>query len=267
MKIKSSSLKLFFALIVLSVKVSAQSTGFINPTSPALPSGFSNAAWGMVSDTLWASVENLNNCRCPYLFLSWDGGATYTNINHQTGPFGTVDSWQMVGSDTDKWGHNWVDTEFSNANFRLKIANPSLTVYQGYSTFNFNIPAGAIINGIEVNTQFHGDSTFTIDYLNSLQVNVFYTTVEGIHCLGFSSPFIEVFPSLAHDKVTINALGFSQLSYSVYSMDGKLFYNKNTGTVDKVFSTDIMLNNFPPGIYILRLITNKGIEYRRFSVH
>jgi len=266
MKIKTFIIKLLFLIFLFSDDASAQSTGFINPTSPALPSGFSNAAWGMTSDTLWASVENLANCRCPYLYLSWDGGATYTSIIHNTGPFGTVDSWRMVGADTDKWGHNWVDTEFTNANFRLKIGNPTLTVYQGYSTFNFIIPSGATIAGIEVNTQFHGDSTFTVDYLNALQVNVFYFPPEGIANINARSNKINVFPNPAHDKLTLTAKGLSDLNYSLFSIDWKMMIEKNIGMISLDFSADIMLNNIPSGIYILRLISNEGIEYRKISI-
>ena len=66
MNIKSTILKLFVALLINSFMASAQSTGFMNPAATALPSGFSNAANGMVSDNLWASVEHFSGCRCPF---------------------------------------------------------------------------------------------------------------------------------------------------------------------------------------------------------
>lgn len=266
MKFKLLAVKIFLILSVVNIKVSGQSTGFINPTSTALPSGFSNAVYGMVSDTLWATLENLSNCRCPYLYLSWDGGATYTSVVENTGQFDTMDTWRMVGSPTDTWGHNWVDSEFSNSNFRLKIANPSQTVFQGYSTFNFNIPTGAIINGIEVNVQFHGDPLFTIDYLNALLVDVFYTSIEGIPSVISLSNKINLFPNPAYDKLTLTMNGISDLSYSLFSIDGKMIIEKNIGTINSDVSTDIMLNNIPSGIYILRLISKEEVEYRKIVI-
>jgi hypothetical protein len=177
-----------------------------------------------------------------------------------------MDTWRTVGSDTAKWGHNWVDTEFSNNNFRFKISNPSMQIFQGYSTFNFNIPTGATIDGIEVEVQWHGDSAYVTDYLNALQINVFYTSIEGIPTVTSLSNKINLFPNPAHDKVTLTTTKISNLSYSLFSTDGKIINERNIGAINSDFSTDIMLNDIPSGIYILRIISNEGIEYRKIAV-
>lgn len=59
--------------------------------------------------------------------LSWDGGPTYTTSGYDTGELTTSeDVIYTLGGATDKWGRIWADTEFSDANFRLRINADSL---------------------------------------------------------------------------------------------------------------------------------------------
>jgi type II secretory pathway pseudopilin PulG len=52
--------------------------------------------------------------------LSWDGGTTWTTA--KTGNNLTTSSATYVyGGATDNWGRTWTDTNFSNANFRVRI--------------------------------------------------------------------------------------------------------------------------------------------------
>ncbi len=54
--------------------------------------------------------------------LSWDGGATWTAAN-TTPVLNDSESTFLLDGETDTWGRTWSDTEFSDANFRLRITN------------------------------------------------------------------------------------------------------------------------------------------------
>jgi len=54
--------------------------------------------------------------------LSWDGGTTWTAAK-STGTLGTVDAVHMRGAAGDTWGRTWSNTDFSDANFRVRITN------------------------------------------------------------------------------------------------------------------------------------------------
>src|ERR1041385_1012733 len=161
-------------LILASFSSAQSSTGFMSPTSTTAPNGWTNPANAYVSDDVYTTVAHQSGCRCPFLYLSWNNGMNYTSSN-LVGPFGTSDASQVAGSPTTLWGHSWVQSEFSNANFVFKIANPSTLIEQGYNNFNFNIPMGATIDGIEVKVEEHGDSAFTMEFIDLVQVNVYYT--------------------------------------------------------------------------------------------
>ncbi len=266
---KNIVLKIVNTLVALLFTVgivSAQSTGFMNPTDTALPHGWTNPLFGMDSDANWATAPHTSGCNCPFLYLSWNKGATYTS-SELAGPFDTIDSWEHVGSPTDLWGRTaWVDTEFSNTNFRLEIANSSTLIVQGYQDFNLSVPSGATINGIVVKVLFHGNAGFTTDFLNALEVSVYYTTITGINSTRAISENIDLFPNPAHANVTIHSMGHSQLRYSIFSLDGRMVADKNEGMIDPDFSTEINLADFPRGIYIIRLSGNEETVYRKLVI-
>ncbi|MCJ7509914.1 MAG: hypothetical protein MUP14_03385, partial [Dehalococcoidia bacterium] len=54
--------------------------------------------------------------------LSWDGGTTWTAAK-TTANLTTSQQTYTLGSVSDNWGHTWSSTEFSNANFRLRITD------------------------------------------------------------------------------------------------------------------------------------------------
>lgn len=53
--------------------------------------------------------------------LSWDGGANYTGSGKNTGPLTGSDVIYTLGGAADLWGRAWADTEFSDANFRVRV--------------------------------------------------------------------------------------------------------------------------------------------------
>jgi hypothetical protein len=265
---KNITLKIvsFLSIILFTVGItSAQSTGYMFPTDTALPHGWTNPLFGMDSDGDWSTVTHGAGCNCPWLYLSWNKGVTYTG-SKLVGPFDTSDSWELGSQDTSLWGHSWVDTELSNTNFRLKIQNPGLSVSQGYQDFNFTIPSGAIIHGIRVDVLAHGNSGFTIFYLNAFKVDVFYTVATGVSSKITYSDNIELYPNPVHNNLTINVTGLSQLKYSLFSIDGKMVLDRNEGSIGNDFTTNISIEGISPGIYILRLENNFGTEYRKVVV-
>lgn len=52
--------------------------------------------------------------------LSWDGGATWTNTI-TSGTLSTAETIYIVGGVTNTWGRTWTDSNFSNANFRVRL--------------------------------------------------------------------------------------------------------------------------------------------------
>ena len=54
--------------------------------------------------------------------VSWDGGATWT-ATKTTPTLTTSEVTYTLGSTSDTWGRTWADTDFSNANFRLRITD------------------------------------------------------------------------------------------------------------------------------------------------
>jgi hypothetical protein len=245
--------------------INAQNTGFQNPTDTTAPKGWTNPTYAFISDNSWATVAHGPGCNCPFVYLSWNKGVTYTK-SKLFGPFDTIDSWQTIGGDTAKWGHSWVDTELNNNNFRLKITNPGLTISQGYSDFNLSLPPNVTIDGIAVKMQAHGDSAFTIFYLNNIEVNVFYTLPLGEGVARASINNISVYPNPAHEKITLQVNGYSAFSYSLFSVDGRRIIANEMIYPGNDFTYTIPLNTISPGIYILRIINDAGVNYSKVVI-
>jgi hypothetical protein len=53
------------------------------------------------------------------VFLSWDGGATWTAAK-ESGALTDVDVAYTLGGSSDTWGRTWSDTELSSSNFALR---------------------------------------------------------------------------------------------------------------------------------------------------
>jgi len=56
--------------------------------------------------------------------LSWDGRTSWTAAK-STGTLGTADATHMRGAASDAWGRTWSNTDFSDANFRVRITDVS----------------------------------------------------------------------------------------------------------------------------------------------
>ena len=258
--------KIYTLASVISIAICsfAQSTGFMSPTNTATPNGFTNANLAYVSDDQWSTVVHQSGCRCPFLYLSWNGGTNYTSSDI-LGPFGTTDAIQTAGNPTNTWGHAWTLSEFSNANFRLKIANPSTLIQQGYADFNFIIPNGATITGVEVRLEWHGDAGFTMEFLDHAQVNVHYLASTSTIDITNTDELLHVYPNPATEAVTLSTNGIGLLGYSLFSADGKLVA-QSSEQVSANADVQLSLIGISKGIYFLQVITDKGVLMRKIVV-
>ncbi|HEY6160275.1 MAG TPA: T9SS type A sorting domain-containing protein [Bacteroidia bacterium] len=259
---KIYTLSLSFSVSLFSF---AQSTGFMPPTSTAAPNGFTNANLAFASDDQWATVAHQSGCRCPFIYLSWNGGTNYTS-SQLLGPFGTTDQTSIAGSPTDTWGHPWTDTELSNTNFRLKIANPSTLIEQGYSDFNFTIPTGATINGIEVQLEWHGDANFTQEFLDQAMVNVFYTATTGIPQTIKLSQNISVYPVPAHDRLIIDLKDVKCSALSIIDLQGREVLSRSSSDVADQTLISLSVSDLPKGMYFLRITENNAVQNKKIII-
>jgi hypothetical protein len=71
--------------------------------------------------------------------LSWDGGTTWTTAKSTT-TLSTTEATYTLGSISDTWGRTWTSSNFSNANFRLRVidvaSNTSRDFFLDYVAVN-----------------------------------------------------------------------------------------------------------------------------------
>jgi len=72
----------------------------------------------------WADYATYNPRMC--VQLSWDGGTTWT-AGKTTADLTTSEQSRFLGTYQDTWGRTWSLTDFSNANFRLRITDVATT--------------------------------------------------------------------------------------------------------------------------------------------
>ena len=63
--------------------------------------------------------------------LSWDGGTTWTTAKNTATITGSEVTYTL-GTTADNWGRVWASTEFSNANFRLRVIDVDNTTTQTF---------------------------------------------------------------------------------------------------------------------------------------
>ena len=63
--------------------------------------------------------------------LSWDGGTSWTSSGYTTPTLTTTDAVVIIGGASVKWGRTWSPSDFSNANFVVRLTgNPSSNTVQ-----------------------------------------------------------------------------------------------------------------------------------------
>ena len=70
--------------------------------------------------TIEASSGTASSSVTADIDLSWNGGSNFTSVKTATRS-ATADSTTTHGSSADTWGRTWSGSEFSNANFRLRL--------------------------------------------------------------------------------------------------------------------------------------------------
>ncbi|HRY31550.1 MAG TPA: T9SS type A sorting domain-containing protein [Bacteroidales bacterium] len=180
-------LSLIILILTAHVDTIAQfSTGFKSPVGFSAPNGWTNPALAFHSDDQWTTAPHQSGCNCPFVYLSWNNGQNYTP-SQLFGPFGTADGIQLRGGSADTWGHNWTAAELSDAAFLLRLTNSSTLIQQAYK-FSMGVPAGAVINGIEVRLEGHGDANHSNDYVDHIEVNVHYSLLTLVDVFVESVP-------------------------------------------------------------------------------
>ncbi len=79
-----------------------------------------------------ARVDNASGAPRSCVQLSWDGGVTWTTAKNTTN-FTTNETTYTLGSPTDTWGRSWVDSDLTNSNFRVRVANISTDTTRDFS--------------------------------------------------------------------------------------------------------------------------------------
>ena len=90
------------------------------------------------TQSYWDSATGVNQL-C--FELSWDGGTSWTATGNTTGDISTTLTTSILGGATSTWGRTWATSEFSNANFRLRVmvdpgASNARTANLDYLTVN-----------------------------------------------------------------------------------------------------------------------------------
>lgn len=55
--------------------------------------------------------------------LSWDGGATWTSTNYNTGDVNNYWTTRYMGDSSDTWGRSWTANELANGNFMIRVTS------------------------------------------------------------------------------------------------------------------------------------------------
>ncbi|MEP0807270.1 MAG: hypothetical protein HRF47_17445, partial [Chloroflexota bacterium] len=71
-----------------------------------------------------ARADRASGTRQIYVQFSWDGGVSWTNAL-STGNLTTSEATYILGGTTNTWGRTWSASDFSNANFRVRVIDVS----------------------------------------------------------------------------------------------------------------------------------------------
>ncbi len=94
-----------------------------------IPSG---ATINGIAVNLNAKVDSTTGSPKMCVQISWDGGTTWTTTQ-STNTLSTTATTYTLGGSTDTWGRTWSDTNFTNANFRMRIINVASSTSRDFS--------------------------------------------------------------------------------------------------------------------------------------
>ncbi len=265
---KKQLLPVIFCVMISTSVSSAQflNTGWKRPTATHFPNDWTNPQNAFGSDDMYAEVLHQSGCRCPFMDLSWDNGTNYSSSNI-FGPYGTTDSYRIQGDSTDGWGHSWTDAELNDSTFVLRIWNSSTLLRQGYANFGFGIPAGSNIGGIEVRVEAHGDSSYLMDFVDIIEVNVYYLLPTPVNEVYSSLGPVNVFPNPAHDAIHMHFIRDSENEkIQIINIRGQM-------VAESIFSNILAGNDYAmdvsrlePGIYFLNIVNGQRAINTRIAI-
>lgn len=232
-----------------------QNTGWKSPSATHAPNGWTNPQNAYVSDDVYTTVAHQSGCRCPFMDLSWDDGTSYTPYK-LFGIFGTVDFFITEGDSTDNWGHAWTVTELSDPIFVLRIWNPSTLIRQGYAGFQFGIPPGSTVSGIEVRVEEHGDTAYITEFVDVIQARVYYYAPTVVNEVYADSYPVSVYPNPAQDKVHIRVNdNEGKMQVNIFNASGQLMNEMSfpASAANGDYVADI--NHLEAGMYFINIIT------------
>jgi len=165
---------------------------------PAIPAG--DAITGIE-----VSVEGFaTGFREANVDLSWNGGGFFGYTADQTTSFGPAENTFILGDTSNTWGRTWSPSEFTSANFRVRLT----------STFAF------------------GGSTISLDHIQ-VRVTHIVPPEMDVQGNGISIADGDITPSIADDTDfgTVNVGSSVTHTFTIY----------NTGTGDLTLSTPTLL--------------------------
>jgi large repetitive protein len=101
-----------------------QSFGFSVPTGVTIAG---------IEVRLDAKVDSTSGSPIMCVQLSWDGGTTWTTTPLSTSTLKTTNATYILGGAANTWGRTWSPTEFSNANFKVRIIDVSSSTLRDFS--------------------------------------------------------------------------------------------------------------------------------------
>lgn len=114
----------------------------------SIPSG---ATINGIEISLTGRADSNSNSPMFCVQLSWDGGTTWTTAK-STSTLSTTNTSYTLGGSADTWGRTWSDTNFSNANFRVRVINVSSSTSRDFS-----------LDWVGAKIHYNGISTITND--------------------------------------------------------------------------------------------------------
>ncbi|HSW97423.1 MAG TPA: type II secretion system protein [Candidatus Saccharimonadales bacterium] len=94
-----------------------------------IPSG---ATVNGIAVNLNAKVDSTTGSPKMCVQISWDGGTTWTTTQ-STNTLSTTAATYTLGGSSDTWGRTWSDTDFNNANFRMRIIDVASSTSRDFS--------------------------------------------------------------------------------------------------------------------------------------
>jgi hypothetical protein len=210
----------------------------------------------------------------PYFYPYCSEHKVYTD---STGSFGDGSQLNAYWNNTNcSWLISLTDTTYKIAiqfnSFSTEADKDILTIYDGDNNLSpllaslsgHNIPPSIVSPGHKMFLQFNTDSV-NQDVGWNLS---YYSTLTGINTPGILNN-ICVFPNPAKDyfNVLIENMSQKKISMTLNSIIGiKLFSEKFTGNKNR-WEKKINLTGLPKGIYILSIIIDKEIIYRKIIIN